>query len=149
MAWDWSTLTGPATAFGSGFMGGFAMYGSLLDQSARIGFALGMRRPSPQVAQRFLRRKHQQLMSQIMDSYNATSGWNRGGFAAGIGAGVATPFLAGAAIYSGLANLWRGNYGRALLYLAAGGGLAGAMYYGTYMYNRPQPPEGFVDATGI
>lgn len=52
------------------------------------------------------------------------------GGAAGYGAALASPLLAGAAIYSGLANLRRGRYGRAALGLAAGAGIVGMMYAG-------------------
>lgn len=48
----------------------------------------------------------------------------------GLVAGVGAPILAGAAMYSGLANLRRGRFARGLVGLAAGSALAASMYYG-------------------
>lgn len=54
----------------------------------------------------------------------------------GYGAAVASPLLAGAAVYSGLANLRQGRYLRSALLLAAGAGLVGLMYAGAQPYLR-------------
>jgi hypothetical protein len=55
-----------------------------------------------------------------------------GGLAAGV------PLLAGAAAFSGIANLTRGRYGRAALQLAAGAALVGGLYAGSrYLGGMP------------
>ncbi len=59
----------------------------------------------------------------------------RAGFYAGMGAAGAGVLLAGSAIYSGVSNLRRGSYGRALLNLLAGTALVGGLVYANY-YGR-------------
>lgn len=62
----------------------------------------------------------------------------------GLGAGLAigTPLIAGAAAFSGLANLRRGRYLRGAAMLAAGAGLAGLMY-GSAAHYRNLVHEGW------
>ncbi len=60
---------------------------------------------------------------------------------AGYFGGLASPILAGAAVYSGLANLRRGRYGRALMLLGAGAGLTGLMGYSSLLNWRDARTE--------
>ncbi len=57
------------------------------------------------------------------------------GFAAGGAFGMASPLLAGAAVFSGLSNLRRGRYLRSGLQLALGAALYGGLFYAASRMN--------------
>jgi len=76
---------------------------------------------------------HSEIIGDIRGGFDAAAkvgsvgGWS--GFAAGIGA----PMIAGSIAFSGLANIFRGRYGRGLLQLMGGA----ALTYGLYSaYNK-------------
>lgn len=65
----------------------------------------------------------------------------------GYGLALGTPLLAGAAVYSGLANLRRGRYGASLAYLALGASLVGGMFAARhYLASMPVNPSVNPDA---
>jgi len=111
------TAGGMFGAYGN-FMGGYQNYANspnAKQQSALSNFFGGVRAGATGVGQGLF-------------------GWMGGAtWPARIGGGLAAgvPLLAGAAAFSGIANLTRGRYGRGALQLAAGAALVGGLYAGS------------------